>query len=440
MRCQDNASGLLTVRWVVAARERLGGHRRYRRPVARRCELHTQSDRRPDNHGVANPVNFSHLLSDPVALTMAMCRIRSVSGEEAALADAIEATVRQMPGITVYRDGNAVVARTERGFPRRYLFPAHIDTVEGDVTLLRETAYDIVGLGTTDMKSGCAAALDMLNEPTLQNDVTACFYDHEEDAEDNGLERVINNHPEWVLDADIAIVGEPTESRLEPGCLGNVGVHLDFRASESTDAITKLLPVLQAINGHETRAVLIDDCLFREGLNVVKLGNDWDSHHYPTGDATPDRCTVLVNYRSAPDIDSQAAAQRILNEVFGEIPYRLHSFEPPGNPRLDSPVMQEFIALARAVAPGTEQLTGFHGWTDVARLQAYMPAVNFGPGNGSMHTSDERVGKATILHYCRTLKTVLLTPQPQAPTRSAAAAIEPGPPRPPRTRRPRWLA
>ena len=49
---------------------------------------------------------------DAAELTVALCDIESVSGNEARLADAVEAALRGLGHLTVDRDGDTVVART----------------------------------------------------------------------------------------------------------------------------------------------------------------------------------------------------------------------------------------------------------------------------------------------------------------------------------------
>ncbi|MFD8932551.1 succinyl-diaminopimelate desuccinylase, partial [Streptomyces mirabilis] len=61
------------------------------------------------------------LTADVVALTRALVDLPSESGEEARLADAVEAALATLPHLTVERIGNSVVARTDRGHPERFL-------------------------------------------------------------------------------------------------------------------------------------------------------------------------------------------------------------------------------------------------------------------------------------------------------------------------------
>src|SRR5690606_35809224 len=134
--------------------------------------------------------------------------------------------------LEVVRDGDAVLARTQLGRPRRVIFAGHLDTVpKNDNLPLRRTGSGqeeiLHGLGTVDMKGGDAVFLSLaatVTEP--RHDVTFVFYDCEEvDAARNGLNRIQANRPEW-LRGDLAVVGEPSNAVIEGGCQGTLRVEL----------------------------------------------------------------------------------------------------------------------------------------------------------------------------------------------------------------------
>ncbi|MCU1537387.1 MAG: succinyldiaminopimelate desuccinylase, partial [Humibacillus sp.] len=164
------------------------------------------------------------LAQDVVALTAAVCDIESVSQDEAALADAIEAALRPLTHLQVERDGNTVVARTSLGRAERVVLAGHIDTVPlTDVPNLptRQEGGLLWGRGTVDMKGGVAVMLKIaaaVSEPT--RDLTFLFYECEEiDGRYNGLERLADTRPE-LLEADFAVLLEPTDGAVEGGCKG----------------------------------------------------------------------------------------------------------------------------------------------------------------------------------------------------------------------------
>src|SRR5258707_4440122 len=141
-------------------------------------------------------------------LTARLVDIESVSGSEGPLADAIEAALRDCGHLSVARDGNAIVARTELGRPERVVLAGHIDTVPvaGNLpsSLDRGLLY---GCGASDMKSGVSVQLRLAAEVTAPaSDVTYVFYDCEEvESERNGLRRLSRNDPAS-LAADFAIL------------------------------------------------------------------------------------------------------------------------------------------------------------------------------------------------------------------------------------------
>src|SRR5687768_12729321 len=64
-----------------------------------------------------------------VELTRALVDIESVSGDEAAIADAVAAALDPFRHLELIRDGDAVVARTNLGRDRRVVIAGHLDTV-----------------------------------------------------------------------------------------------------------------------------------------------------------------------------------------------------------------------------------------------------------------------------------------------------------------------
>ena len=69
------------------------------------------------------------LSADSVEITRAICDIPSVSGDEATLADLVEAALAGASHLEVIRDGDTIVARTNLGRDRRVVIAGHLDTV-----------------------------------------------------------------------------------------------------------------------------------------------------------------------------------------------------------------------------------------------------------------------------------------------------------------------
>ncbi|MDR7280861.1 acetylornithine deacetylase/succinyl-diaminopimelate desuccinylase-like protein [Catenuloplanes atrovinosus] len=66
---------------------------------------------------MANPLT-PDVLADPVALTRALVDIESVSRNEKEIADCIELVLADAPHLTVHRQQNTIMARTELGRAR----------------------------------------------------------------------------------------------------------------------------------------------------------------------------------------------------------------------------------------------------------------------------------------------------------------------------------
>src|SRR3712207_5923377 len=150
------------------------------------------------------PATPLDVTAGPVVLTRQLVASPSVSGEEQAVADAVEAVLRTAAHLEVERIGNTLVARSRLGRDQRVAVAGHLDTVPVNDNLPARLEGGVLhGLGSCDMKGGVAVALHLaatLAEPV--RDVTWLFYDCEEvEAERNGLSRLARSQPD-LLAAD----------------------------------------------------------------------------------------------------------------------------------------------------------------------------------------------------------------------------------------------
>jgi len=352
------------------------------------------------------------LTASSIELTRALCDIESVSGNERAIADAIESALTGCAHLELVRDGDAIVARTNLGRDRRVVIAGHIDTVPVNGNLpTRFDGDDLVGRGTVDMKAGVAVQLKLaveLTEPTV--DVTWIWYDNEEVAADlNGLGRLARNRPD-LLAGDFAILGEPTNALVEGGCNGTLRVDVttrgirahSARAWVGRNAIHGAAPILDILAAYAPREVEVDGLVYRESLNAVGISGG------VAGNVIPDACTVAINYRFAPSRSGEEAVGH-MRELFGAIPdseLTVVDLAEGARPGLDAPLAQEFLAAVGGTAMPK------YGWTDVARFSALgIPAVNYGPGDPLLaHADDERVETAQITECERGLRAWLTGP------------------------------
>ncbi len=333
------------------------------------------------------------LSGDPIALTAALVDIPSESRQEARIADEVEAALReQTHGFEIVRHGNAVLARTKLGRPTRALLAGHLDTVPiADNVPSHRDGDELHGCGTVDMKSGDAVFLHLaatVTEPA--RDITLVFYDCEEiEAAANGLGRIENELPDW-LQADVAILGEPSGGYIEAGCQGTLRVVVttdgvrahSARPWMGDNAIHKLGAVLDRLSRYQARRVDIDGCTYREGLSAVRIDGGI------AGNVIPDNASVTVNFRFAPDRTVEQALQHV-HEVLDGVDVRTAQTDAAAGAL---PGMSQPAAAALVQAAGG-QVRAKLGWTDVARFAARgVPAVNYGPGDPSLaHRVDERV-------------------------------------------------
>jgi succinyl-diaminopimelate desuccinylase len=360
--------------------------------------------------------------SDLVELLAAVCDIPSVSGDEAAVADAIETVLRAQEHLEVVRDGDALVARTSLGRGRRVVVAGHVDTVPVTSdppnlpTRLEGSGDDAVlwGRGTVDMKGGIAVMLALaveLGRPGREpaSDLTWVFYDHEEvEAALNGLGRIARNRPD-LLEGDFAILGEPSEAGIEGGCNGTLRVDVlttgvaahSARAWTGVNAIHAAAPVLDRLAAYVPRDVEVDGLVYRESMNAVGITGGI------AGNVIPDACTVSVNYRFAP-ARTVAEAEAHVRDLFSGFDVVVTDAAGGARPGLDDPLAAEFVdaVLART----GDRPRPKYGWTDVARFADLgIPAVNFGPGDPLLaHKDDERLPVAQLAACRDALRTWLL--------------------------------
>ncbi|MFW0178270.1 succinyl-diaminopimelate desuccinylase [Rothia sp. P7208] len=355
-----------------------------------------------------------NLSGDVAELCAQIIDIFSVSGHETELADAVEASLNSRKYLSVTRDGDSIIARTEWGKKQRVILAGHLDTVplphhpgsKGTVPSQwceENGAKKLYGRGATDMKSGVAVQLALA--ATLQHaqyDITYVFYDHEEVASElSGLARLMRHHPHLLNDADFAVLLEPTHGTIEGGCNGTMRfwVHCQGVAAHSgrswvgKNAIHAMNDVLNRLCSYEAQTYEVEGLAYREGLNAVQISGG------VAGNVIPDKCSVHINYRFSPKHTLEEATAH-MREVFAGYELDFVDQSAAARPGLDAPLAQELIT-----AVGEEPKPKY-GWTDVARFsQMGIPAVNFGPGDALLaHTDDEHVDVEEIYHCFTSLK------------------------------------
>jgi succinyl-diaminopimelate desuccinylase len=346
---------------------------------------------------------------DAVTLTERLVNIESVSRNEQAIADAVQAALEPLAHLTVTRHANNVVARTDLARPERVVIAGHLDTVpvNGNLPARREGGI-LHGLGTCDMKGGVAVALRLaagVTEP--DRDVTYIFYEAEEiEAEFNGLKKLAESNPE-LMQADFAILMEPSNAVVEAGCQGTLRVDVHTtgerahtaRSWMGVNAIHAASGILDRLNAYQARTPVIDGLEYHEGLNAVFIRGG------VAGNVVPDACVVEVNFRFAPDRDEKDA-EAFVRDFFDGYDVTVTDSAPGALPGLSVPSAKAFVEAVGGVANPK------FGWTDVARFSGLgVPAVNFGPGDPLLaHKAEEHVPMEQIERCEQQLRTWLGAP------------------------------
>jgi succinyl-diaminopimelate desuccinylase len=317
--------------------------------------------------------------------------IPSVTGNEQAIADFMNARLATAGKGEVLRSGNGLVWRgPQRGKPLVVL-AGHLDTVPpAGNEKSRRDGDKLYGIGTTDMKAGDAVMLalhDALDPATLRYDLALVFYDAEEGpAANNGLKRILQQFP-FLNQASLAILLEPTDLQVEMGCNGilNVEVRVPGVAAHAArpwmgvNAVAVGADWLAQITKVPVTPVLVQGIEYRETLQVTTVRGG------ATRNVVPAEMVVNLNHRFPPDRTIEQATAKLRAMVPAEFGFEVVDAAAPGAVCLDRPEVAEFVRRFGA------KVAGKQGWTDVARFtSAGVPAFNFGPGYAELcHRADE---------------------------------------------------
>ncbi len=361
-----------------------------------------------------NPHSSALPHGDLFALTAALVNVASVSHQERDLVDLLETDLRRCDHLRLTRIGDNLVAQTQLGHKRRLVLAGHTDTVpaNGNATA-RIVGERMYGLGTSDMKGGLASMLELAStvvEPAV--DVTYVFYAREEvSSKHSGLREIFAKQPD-LLQGDIALLGEPTCGAIEAGCQGSLRFEVVLAGERAhtarpwmgCNAIHRLQHVLAIVADFEPRRPLIEGCEYRESLEAVHVEGG------VAGNVVPDKASLRVNYRFAPDRDCETAVafvRELLAPALSEGDIvEMVDCSPAAQPGLANPLLMALIERNGLV------IRAKLGWTDVAFFsQIGVPASNFGPGDPTLaHTKDEYLERASLMSTHSVLVDLLSSP------------------------------
>ncbi|MGA8891503.1 MAG: M20/M25/M40 family metallo-hydrolase, partial [Anaeromyxobacteraceae bacterium] len=170
------------------------------------------------------------------------------------------------------------------------------------------------------------------------------------------------------------------------------------RPWQGDNAVHRAGALLVELAGRAPREVLSGGLPFREVMTVTRIEGG------RARNVVPDRCTLNLNFRFAPDrrvedavreVEALAARSGARAEVTDRAPA--------------CPAFVDDSLVARLRDRGGLSVEPKQAWTDVARLAAAgIPAVNFGPGaTAQAHQRGEWVEVAAIERAYRSLERFL---------------------------------
>ena len=336
----------------------------------------------------------------------------SVTGGEgplrAALQDRLSAVYRHEE---LHRVGESLVAGRRTGRPL-VLLVGHLDTVPNQGQgPARIEGGRLHGLGASDMKSGLAVMVHLLEEAGVlagPYDTAGVFYDAEEGPfAGNGLEPVLRECG-WLAEAELAVVCEPTDLALQLGCTGaiNAAVRFAGRAAHSArpwlgeNAVTKAGGWLAGMHRREPEPYEVGGLTFYEVFSVTRAGGG------VANNVIPGSFEMNLNYRFAPHRTVDEARERLLEVAAGADEVEIADAAPA------APVPEDNPLLERLRRCGAAPVEPKQAWTDVARLAAHgVPAVNYGPGETAQaHQPAESVPLENLEKAYQTLHRFLTQP------------------------------
>lgn len=342
-----------------------------------------------------------------------LIEIPSVSGDEARIADFVEATLtRGNSQGKLTRVGDNIVFSRRGSSGHKLVIAGHLDTVpaSGGFEAVRRDGK-IYGLGASDMKGGLAVMLAIAALSEVVHELTMVFYVCEEvDLARNGLRQVLAESTELTR-TDAAILMEPTSNYLEAGCQGTLRLRADLSGKRAhtarpwvgENAVSKLAPLISALEGYPLRKPSIEGVEYREALSVVRVQGG------VANNVVPDSASLWINHRFAPDRTADQAGSDLQswlreNSAIGPMDrMTLEDYAEGAPPSLSAKLIRELAASSRGVRAKL-------GWTDVSFFAGLgIPAANFGPGDPlNAHTPGEWVEDDELRDAYRSVKALVV--------------------------------
>lgn len=289
--------------------------------------------------------------------------------------------------------------------------PAHSEDWSRDPYELCEDDGRIVGRGSADMKGALAAkivATESYYESTSDPGEVILGFVVDEEANGAGTRALVENG----VDADVAIIGEPTELQV---CVAQKGVARytvtaygesghSGRPDDAVNAISVMNRVIERIEAFDDRLreETSHEQLAPETITVTEVEGGIGPN------VVPDKVTATVDWRFLPGTTSPESFDRRLAELLEGVQFDGTAvdtdierivFARAAEVDTDHQAVQTVVDAANSVGVPANAV-GFNAATDARFLvhDAKIPAILFGPGSieHDAHTVDESIRVADL--------------------------------------------
>ena len=330
-------------------------------------------------------------MTHPLPLLKQLIQTPSLSRQEAATADLIEAYLRER-GLTPHRYHNNIYATSRHWQDDKptILLNSHHDTVKPAAGYTRDPYHAEVidgrlyGLGSNDaggaLVSLIAAFIALENDPGLNCNLVLAATAEEEISGPNGIAALLPLLPP----VDAGIVGEPTLLDLAVAERGLVVLDGETRGQSGHAARKEGINALYL--AIEDIAVIRDHPFTRPSgllgpttatVTVIQSGTQHN--------VVPDRCTFVVDLRVNEAYTNEEAVAELQSRC-------RHATLTPRSLRLQSSSIPEDhpLVIASRVARPAARLYGSPTLSDQALMP--FPTLKLGPGDSARsHTADEYI-------------------------------------------------
>ncbi len=360
------------------------------------------------------------MTTDVVALTQKLIQTEGLSGQEGAVADVVEETMKTLGFRDVSRDeyGNVVGRVGPPGNRTALLFDGHMDVVpvtgEWTVDPFGAEIIDgrLFGRGSTDMKGGLAAAIcgvaSAAASGELVHEVAVSASVMEETIEGVALGSVLDE-----LNPRMVVICEPSSLSIKTGQRGRIEclLRVTGKPSHAAHPDKGINPIDLSARGLEA---LREMTLPRqEGFgDAILVATDIITDPYPSISLIPNSATIRFDRRILPGetVDSVFnAMQDVLDNVdphafslsVSRDPIRTFTDKEVASPRFlpawEIDAKHDLVQAAKSsvTGAGCDVKTGVYGFCtngSESAGQRNIPTIGIGPGNESdAHIIDESV-------------------------------------------------